>query len=57
MIDAGDHEGHLFLILFAHFVGAPFIVFVVILVVCTPFITTLRRICLPQNALFFIYFR
>jgi len=57
MIHAGDHEGHLFLIHFAHFVGASFVVFVVILVACTPFITTLQRICLPQNALFFDLFQ
>jgi len=42
VVDAGDHERHLFLIVFAHFLGTPFSVFVVILIVCTLFITTLR---------------
>ena len=38
---------HLFLVVFAHFRVTPFSVFAVILIVCTFFITTFRRICLP----------
>jgi hypothetical protein len=44
MVDTVDHEGHLFLILFAHFLVAPFFAFAVILIGCTPFITTWREI-------------
>ena len=44
---ADDHERHLFLVVFAHFLETPFSVFVVILIGCTLFITTFWRICPP----------
>ena len=47
MVNAGNHERHLFLIVFAHFGVALFLAFVVISIACTLFTTTYRRICLP----------
>jgi len=40
MFNIGRHQRHLFLVLFAHFLVAPFFAFVVISIVCTLFITT-----------------
>jgi len=45
VLNIARHQWHLFLILFAHFLVAPFFAFVVILIGCTFFITTWRRIC------------
>jgi hypothetical protein len=47
VLKAGRYQGHLNLILFAHFLVVPFPVCVVILVACTSFITTSRPICPP----------
>jgi hypothetical protein len=47
VVNALDHERHLFLSVFAHFLGAPFFAFVAISIACTLFITTLWGSCQP----------